>query len=102
MFLLGSEYLKGEIENLQKRASDDAFIQELPALFNRLEELNSMTFDFAGIKPYRIDKVAEADGKAEKPKRALIVVVGTVLSGFIAIFVALIMGAVKRRRELRL
>lgn len=100
MFLLGSEYLKGEVDNLQKRTSDDAFIDRLPGLFKRLEELDHMTFDFTGIQPYRIDKIAEVDGKAEKPKRALIVAVGTVLSGFIAIFVALIMGAVKRRRGL--
>jgi chain length determinant protein (polysaccharide antigen chain regulator) len=100
MFLLGSKYLKGEIENLQKRVSDDPYIGKLPELFSRLEELNNMTFDFTGVQPYRIAKVAEVDGRAEKPKRTLIIVVGTMLSGFIAIFVALIMGAVKRRGEL--
>ncbi|PCH84455.1 MAG: hypothetical protein COB89_04585 [Piscirickettsiaceae bacterium] len=100
MFLLGSEYLKGEIESLQKRTSDDAFIEELPTLFKRIDELNKMTFDFAEVQPYRLDKIAEVDGKAEKPKRALIVAVGGVLSGFIAIFVALIVGAVKRRKAL--
>lgn len=100
LFLLGSEYLNGEIENLQNRKSDDAFIEDYLSLVKRLEKLNNMTFDFSGIQPYRINKVAEVDGKAEKPKRALIVAVGSVLAFFVAIFIALIMGAVKRRREL--
>ncbi len=65
-----------------------------------MTKLESLTFDFSGVQLYRWDKKASIDGKAEKPKRALIVAVGGVLSGFIAIFVALIAGAVKRRRVL--
>jgi uncharacterized protein involved in exopolysaccharide biosynthesis len=42
------------------------------------------------------------DGQAEKPKRVLIVAVGSVLSFFIGVFVALIVGAVNRRESVAL
>jgi len=84
---------------LKARKSDDPYITELPALLKKLDKLQALTFGFPGAKLYRLDKKASADGKAEKPKRALIVAVGSVLAFFVAVFVALIMGAVKRRKE---
>jgi len=84
---------------LKARKSDDPYIAELPALLKKLDKLQKLSFDFTGVKLYRLDKKAIADGKAEKPKRALIVVIGSVLAFFSAVFVALIMGAVKRRKE---
>jgi len=99
LFLMGTEYLTVEIELLQARVSGDSFIDGFLDLEKRSKELGLMTFDFSELKPYRVIKVAEPDGKAEKPKRALIVTVGSILAFFIAVFVALIIGAVKRRRE---
>jgi len=99
LFLMGSRYLTVEIELLQKRVSGDSFIDGFLDLEKRLKELDLMTFDFSELKPFRVIKIAEPDGKAEKPKRALIVVVGSVLAFFVAVFLALIMGAVKRRKE---
>jgi len=84
---------------LKARKNDDPYIAELPALLKKLDKLQKLSFDFTGVKLYRLDKKAFADGKAEKPKRALIVAVGSILAFFIAVFVALIMGAVKRRKE---
>ena len=100
LFLKGSEYLKQTIDTLQSRESQDPYIKELFPLFARLERMDTMSFDFAGVKPYKLDKKAVVDGKAEKPKRALIVAVGSVLSLFVGVFVALIAGAVKRRKGL--
>ena len=84
---------------LKARTNDDPYIAELPALLKQVDKLQSLTFDFSGAKLYRLDKKASIDGKAEKPKRALIVAVGSVLAFFVAVFVALIMGSVKRRKE---
>ena len=84
---------------LKARTNDDPYIAELPALLKKLDKLQKLSFNFNGVKLYRLDKKAIVDGKAEKPKRALIVAVGTVLAFFAAIFAALIIGAVKRRRE---
>jgi len=84
---------------LKARKNDDPYIPELPALLKQLDKLQKLTFDFTGVKLYRLDRKASIDGKAEKPKRALIVAVGSILAFFIAIFVALIVGAVKRGKE---
>ena len=100
VFLMGTEYLEAEINILRGKKNDDAYIVELPEMLKRIDELENLSFDFTGVQLYKLDKQAAVDGKAEKPKRALIVAVGAVLSGFIAIFVALIVGAIKRRREL--
>lgn len=102
LFLLGSDYLEAKIKDLEERKNDDAFIVQLNSKKNTLRTLQTLSFDFTGVQLYRLDKQAAVDGRAEKPKRALIVAVGAVLSGFFAIFVALIIGAVKRRRELAL
>lgn len=84
---------------LKSRTNDDPYITELPALLQQVDKLQTLTFNFSSAKLYRLDKKASIDGKAEKPKRALIVAVGSLLAFFIAVFVALIMGAVKRRKE---
>ena len=100
LFLMGSEYLAGEIDNLVARKNDDPYISDLLPLIKRIKQLESLSFDFSGVKLYTLDQQAVTDGKAEKPKRALIVAVGSVLSFFVAVFVALIVGAVKRRNAL--
>jgi len=99
LFLMGSGYLQGEIDAIKARSSIDLFISEMPGLKKRLEKLKSISFDFSGVSPFTLNQRAVMDGKAEKPKRALIVAVGSVLAFFVAVFVALIMGAVKRRKE---
>jgi len=129
LFLMGSEYLEIELDNLRERKgqevfiseipkikkqisdlkndkqlaalkareNDDPYLTELPGLLKQLEELERQRYDFSGVKLYRSVKRASIDGVAEKPKRMLIVAVGSVLAFFVAIFVALIVGAVKRR-----
>jgi LPS O-antigen subunit length determinant protein (WzzB/FepE family) len=99
LFLKGSEYLKQEIINIQSRESQDTFIEELFPLFARLESLDSMSFDFTGARLYKLEMEAVVDGQAEKPKRALIVAIGTVLSFFVGLLVALVAGTMKRRKE---
>lgn len=100
LFLQGSEYLMGEINNIQQRKSPDAYIPTLLPLLKRLEELSSVSFDFAGVKPYKVDRPAAVDGQAEKPKRVVIVALGGVFSLLVGIFAALIAGGVKRRKAL--
>lgn len=94
------EEVKGDVTlaALKARKTDDPYIAEMPALLRQLDKLQKLTFDFAESKLYRLDKEASIDGNAEKPKKALIVAIGSVLAFFIAIFVALIAGAIKRRK----
>jgi len=99
LFLMGSGYLQGEIDAIKGRSSIDLFISEMPSLKNQLEKLKLISFDFSEVSPFTLNQHAVMDGVAEKPKRGLIVAVGWVLTFFVAVFVALIMGAVKRRKE---
>ena len=98
VFLMGTEYLEAEINILRSKENDDAYIVELPEMLKRINELESLSFDFTGVQLYKLDKKAVVDGKAEKPKRALIVAVGGLLSLFVGLFVALIAGAIQRRK----
>lgn len=85
---------------LKARKNDDPFIEGLPVLLKKIDELERLTFDYSGVQLYRWDAKASPDGQAEKPRRGLIVAVGSVLSMFIGVFVALIAGAIKRRKAL--
>jgi len=98
LFLMGSEYLDGEIDNLTTRRDDGPYISGLPQLIKRIKQLESLSFDFEGVKLYTLDELAIPDGRAEKPRGVLIVAVGGVLSLFVGAFVALIVGAVNRRK----
>jgi chain length determinant protein (polysaccharide antigen chain regulator) len=99
LYLKGSIYLKQLIHTINSRESQDPFINKLFPLFARLNQLQAMDFNFSDVKAYKLDMPAAVDGKAEKPNGTLIVVVGGILSLFVAVFVALIAGAIKRRRE---
>jgi len=99
LFLMGSGYLQGEIDAIKSRSSIDLFISEMPGLKNRLEQLSLMSFDFSGVSPFMLNQRAAMDGEAEKPKRVIIVAIGSVVAFFVAVFSALTMGAVKRRKE---
>jgi len=87
-----------KLATLKARKNDDPYIAELPALLGEMDKLKILTFDFSDVKLYRLDKEALIDRKAEKPKRALIVAVGSVLAFFIAVFVTLVIGGFKRRK----
>lgn len=100
LFLMGSEYLEGEIENLSLRTNDDPYITRLVPLITRIKQIEALSFDFTGVRLYKIDKLAMLDGIAEKPKRALIVAVGGVVSLFVGMLVALVIGLVRRRKLL--
>jgi chain length determinant protein (polysaccharide antigen chain regulator) len=100
LFLMGSEYLEGEIDNLLTREKDDPYISGLLPLIKRMKQLENLSFDFSGVKLYTLDQQAVIDGKAEKPKRFLIITVGSVLSLFIGVFVALFVSTLKRRKTL--
>ena len=86
-----------KIAALKSRKSDDPFIKSLPEKFNALDRLSRITFEFGGASLYQIDRAAAVDGQAEKPNRKLIAVLGTLLSGMLALFIALIVTAAKKR-----
>ncbi|PCI61276.1 MAG: hypothetical protein COB35_06755 [Gammaproteobacteria bacterium] len=87
------------LKALKERQSDDPFITSLPSILNTIETLKSKSLDFNGVKAFTLEKAALLTNKAIKPKRALIVVLGGILSGFIALIVALFSSAMANRKE---
>jgi LPS O-antigen subunit length determinant protein (WzzB/FepE family) len=101
-YMLGSDYLNAEISRLQSRGNgitaDDSFISSLPALLSELSILNKKTFNFDGAKLYILDKLAAKNDAPVKPNKRLIAIIGLLLSGFLALFVALITSTVQKRK----
>lgn len=84
---------------LKQRKSDDPYIEQLPDLLSRLRQLKAIDFDFKGMQLYRLDQAAYISDTAVKPNKKLIVIVGFVLSGFISLFVVLIVNGIANRQE---
>lgn len=103
-YMVGSDYLKAEIDRLESRGlnsdSDDAFIPKLPNLLSELSVLNERSFNFDGAKLFIVDKLAEIGDAPAKPNKKLIVLIGMLLSIFFALFLALIVATIKKRKLL--
>lgn len=77
---------------LKSRQSDDPWIAGLPEELAKISTLKKLTPDFSHVQAYTLDSPAIVTEKSVKPKRKLIVALGFVLSLFMAIFVALVVG----------
>ncbi len=101
-YMLGSDYLNAEINRLKSRGSeitaDDAFIPTMPTLLSELSVLSKKSFNFDGAKLYTLDKLAALNDAPVKPNKRLIALIGMLLSGFLALFVALIVSTVQKRK----
>lgn len=84
---------------LKTRVSDDPYIENLPNLLSRKAQLESMSLDFALAKAVKVEQNATVTGVKVKPQRALIVIVGAVVSGFIALIIGLIVGLASKTRK---
>jgi chain length determinant protein (polysaccharide antigen chain regulator) len=99
---MGSDYLSAEIHRLKSRGNsvtaDDPFIPGVTTLLSELSILNNKSFEFEGARLYTLDKLAAVGDAPVKPNKRLIVIIGVMLSGFLAIFIALIVATVKKRK----
>jgi len=102
-YMLGSDYLTAEINRLESRkygeTADDAFIPKMPKLLSELSNLNKKSLKFDGAKLYTLDKLAAKNDASVKPNKKLIVIIGMLLSGFLALFVALITSTIQKRKN---
>jgi len=91
------EFIKHDkkLAALKERKTDDPYIEELPNLLKKLNQLKQISFDFSTVQLYQLDKSASIGNSPVKPKKTLIVVIGFVLSGFISLFVVLIVNSIK-------
>jgi len=88
-YMRGSKALEAEIENLQKRQSDDPFIQNLRQQQAALTFYRNLSIDPALVAAYRQDGVVELPDKPVKPKKLLIVLLGLVAGVVVGMGLAL-------------
>lgn len=89
MYMRGARTLRGEIELLKNRQSDDPFIENLPGILKRIELLKHIDPSPELIMVATIDEPARAPQAPVKPRKALILALGIVLGGMLGIFIAL-------------
>lgn len=89
-YMRGAKALRSELDLLRNRKSDDPFIEQLPAIFKRLELLDNINLSPASIQVATIDESASIPQEPIKPRKALIMSLGLVLGGILGIFIALI------------
>lgn len=85
--------------SLKQRKSDDAYLAELPGLLKQQNRLQQVSFDFSGVQLYRLDKAASVGANDVKSKRRLVVAIAFVLSGFVALFIVLIVNVINKHKK---
>jgi len=97
----GSKALAAEVEALESRPSDDAFIADLRSLQVRYDFYRKLNVDPERISVYRQDGVVEVPESPIKPRKVLILALGVfgglMLGGFLALIRFLISRNGQRR-----
>jgi LPS O-antigen subunit length determinant protein (WzzB/FepE family) len=75
-----------ELKTLEERESDDPYIQMLPEKLNAVSALSSLSLTFKDVQAYSLDRAAVISKMSNKPNRKLIVIIGGLLSVFLALF----------------
>lgn len=100
-YMRGAKALRGEIKNLEERASNDPFIGNLRGLQSRLDFYKQLNVDPSEISMYRQDGNIEQPDQPIKPKKLLIIVLGIVaglMAGLAMALVSFFMASEKRKK----
>ena len=95
----GSKALAAEIDALETRSSDDAFIKDLRSLQMRYSFYRKLNIDAESIAVYRQDGSVEVPDNPIKPKKGLLLVLGFLAGLLLGGFVALIRFVLNRHAE---
>ena len=111
-FMLGTQILTSMLKQQEDKVDAYRFLTQpkegdsnkpllvgVSPLKIELQDLNSVQLDLDDLTPVVIDRPADIPVAPIKPKKALIVALGTVLGGMLALFVALIQIALANRKE---
>ncbi|MNF58346.1 Lipopolysaccharide biosynthesis protein WzzE [compost metagenome] len=91
LYMRGSKALKAEIENLERRESDDPFVTDLRRLQSKYDLYKELEVNKPDISVYRQDGVAERPDSPVKPKKALIAALGLILGLMAGVGIALVL-----------
>jgi len=95
----GSKALAAEVQALESRASDDAFIEDLRPLQMRYGFYKQLNVDPTKISVYRQDGSVEIPESPVKPKKGIIIVLGVLVGLCLGGFIALIRFVFTRGEE---
>ena len=87
-YLRGARAIRAEIQQLEARTSDDAYILELPELIRQQTLLNTIDVN-PTLAVATIDRSALVPEDPIRPRKMLILALGIVLGGMLGVFVAL-------------
>ncbi|MFD2641192.1 LPS O-antigen chain length determinant protein WzzB [Pseudomonas japonica] len=96
-YMRGSKALEAEIENLEKRPSDDPFISGLRAQQAGLAFFRSLDVPAESITVYRLDGDVELPDKPIEPRKLLIIVAAAVLGLLLGCIAAIIANLLRGR-----
>ncbi|WP_278929482.1 LPS O-antigen chain length determinant protein WzzB [Pseudomonas qingdaonensis] len=88
-YMRGSKALQAEIENLQKRGSDDPFIRNLREQQSQESFYRSLEVDPSVVGVYRQDGALDLPDSPIKPKRFIVVFLGVLAGAGLGITLAL-------------
>jgi len=98
LYYQGYEALEAEKRSLQIRKSNDPFTPGLNEKLKELEYLNAIKIPPGQISVVRVTQQAKALNEPVKPRKKMIVILGSVLGLFLGILVAFVAYAVEGRR----
>ncbi len=84
---------------LRTRESDDPFIEGLPDLLARRDQLSALDPDLASIDLYTLERGARTTGEKIKPRRALMLAAGFAASLVLGLLIAYIVSARRHRHD---
>lgn len=97
LYMRGSRAIRAELELLEARENDDPFISELRALEQNISLLKLIDLVPESVQLVTIDSFAEIPVRPSKPKKAMILVFGTLLGGMLGGLIAFVRVGLKYR-----
>lgn len=95
LYLRGASALRSEIQQLEERSDEDAYISELPDLLKKQTLIGSINLEPDNLAVATIDRAAIAPETPVSPNKPLILLLGVLLGGILGVSLALL-------RQLRL
>jgi chain length determinant protein (polysaccharide antigen chain regulator) len=107
LYMFGTKALRAEEKAIKGRQSlakelpygEDHFIDELPSLLFKIDQLRSLEIDYAKVNLAVVDEQAIVPVGAIKPKKLLVMALACVAGGFVGLMMALLVASFHRHKE---
>lgn len=107
LYMFGTKALQAEEKAIKERQNlakqlpygEDHFIDELPSLLFKINQLKSLEIDYGKVQLAVVDEEAIVPVGAIKPKKLLVMALACVAGIFVGLMMALLMAAFHRHKE---